>query len=179
MESERVMYANKGKGKQAVQAIGRHLQAKGARAEQIQQVSMELSPASIAGVKATFPGAQIPFDCIHIVKLLNRAVDAVRKAERKEHDALKGHQYTFLKNPQSLSETQQQQLASMLRLYPTLGEAYRLKILFNELWSMPEKPSAHAFLTQWCEEVKQAGIPAFHTFANTIISYWSGMIPLC
>ncbi len=110
---------------------------------------MELSPAFIAGVKATFPGAQITFDRFHIVKLLNQAVDAVRKAERKEHDALKGHQYIFLTNPESFSETQQQQLASMLRLYPTLGEAYRLKILFNELWSMPEKPSAHAFLTHY------------------------------
>ncbi|SDX22997.1 transposase, partial [Nitrosomonas communis] len=44
-ESERVVYVNEGKSKQAVQAIGRHLQAKGAQAEQIQQVSVELSPA--------------------------------------------------------------------------------------------------------------------------------------
>ncbi|SDW88150.1 hypothetical protein SAMN05421882_10351, partial [Nitrosomonas communis] len=40
-----MIYVNEGKGKQAVQAIGRHLQAKGAQAEQIQQVSVELSPA--------------------------------------------------------------------------------------------------------------------------------------
>ena len=111
-ESERVVYMNEGKGKQAVQAIGRHLQAKGAQAEQIQQVSVELSPAFIAGVKATFPGAQITFDRFHIVKLLNQTMDAVRKAERKEHDALKGHQYIFLRNLESLSKTQQQQLTS-------------------------------------------------------------------
>ncbi|UVS63375.1 MULTISPECIES: transposase [Nitrosomonas] len=58
----------------------------------------------------------------------------------------------------------------------TLGEAYRLKILFNELWNMPDKLSAHAFLTQWCNEVNQAGIPAFHAFANTVTSHWSGII---
>ena len=176
MESERVIYVNEGKGKPAVQAIGEHLQAKGAQAEQIQQVSMDLSPAFIAGVKDAFPCAQITFDRFHIVKLLNQAMDAVRKAERKEHDALKGHKYIFLRNPQSLSETQQQQLTSMIRLYPTLGEAYRLKILFNDLWSMPDKPSAHAFLMQWCNEVKQAGIPAFQAFANTVTSHWNGII---
>ena len=93
----RVIYVNEGKGKQAVQAIGEHLQAKGAQAEQIQQVSMDLSPAFIAGVKDAFPCAQITFDRFHIVKLLNQAMDAVRKAECKEHDALRGHQYTFLK----------------------------------------------------------------------------------
>ncbi len=46
-ESERVVYVNEGKGKQAVQAIGRHLQAKEAQAEQIQQVSVDFSPAFI------------------------------------------------------------------------------------------------------------------------------------
>ncbi|SDI17438.1 transposase, partial [Nitrosomonas sp. Nm132] len=44
-----------------------------------------------------------------------------------------------------------------------------LKTLFNDLWSMPDKHSAHAFLTQWCDEVNQASIPAF-------ISHWNGII---
>jgi hypothetical protein len=158
MESERVMYANEGKGKQAVQAIGRHLQAKEARAEQIQQVSMELSPAFIAGVKATFPGAQIPFDRFHIVKLLNQAVDAMRKAERKEHDALKGHQYTFIENPQSLSETQQQQLASMLRLYPTLGEATASKYCSISYGACQRNPAPMLFSRS---SARKSSKPAF------------------
>ena len=41
----------------------------------------------------------------------------------------------------------------MIKLYPTLGEAYRLKVLFNDLWEMPDKPAAEAFLRQWCDEV--------------------------
>jgi len=73
-------------------------------------------------------------------------MDKVRKAERKEHEELKGHKYTFLKNPENLSETKQQELAEMVRLYLTLGEAYRLKTLFNDLWSMPGKPADEAFL---------------------------------
>ena len=97
MESERVIYVNEGKGKQAVQAIGEHLQAKGAQAEQIQQVSMDLSPAFIAGVNDTFSCAQITFDRFHIVKLLNQAMDAVRKAERKEHDRLEATNTLFYK----------------------------------------------------------------------------------
>ena len=68
---------------------------------------------------------------------------------------MKGHKYTFLKNPENLSETKRQELAEMIRLYPTLGEAYRLKTLFNDLW--PDKPAADAFLKQWCalEELKK------------------------
>ena len=57
-------------------------------------------------------------------------MNKVRKAERKEHEALKGHKYTFLKNPENLSEAKRQELAEMIRLYPTLGEAsYKCRFL--------------------------------------------------
>ncbi|SFM94045.1 Transposase [Nitrosomonas communis] len=94
-ESERVIDVNEGKGKLAVQAIGRHLQSKGAQAEQIQQVSMDLSPAFIAGVKDTFSCAQINFDRFHIVKLLNQAMDAVRKLNARNTMRLKATNTLF------------------------------------------------------------------------------------
>ena len=172
----RVIYVSEGKGKACVHKICAHLQNNGVKPEQIEQASLDLSPAFIAGVKEAFPAAQITFDRFHVVKLLNEAMDTVRKAERKEHEALKGHKYTFLKNPNTLSTKQQVQLADLIRLYPTLGEAYRLKTLVNDLWEMPDKPAAHAFLAQWCAEVNAAKIPAFQAFAKTIISHWNGIV---
>lgn len=171
-----MIHVSEGKGKTCVQSLRDHLEAKGTPPEQIQQASMDLSPVFIAGVKDAFPNAQITFDHFHVVKLLNEAMDAVRKAERKEQDALKGHKYTFLKNPNTLSNGQQQQLAELIRLYPSLGEAYRLKTVFNDLWDMPDKPSAHAFLAQWCAEVNAAKIPAFQAFAKTVSSNWNGIV---
>ena len=61
-------------------------------------------------------------------------------------------------------------------LYPTLGEAYRLKVLFNDLWTMPDKPAAHALLDQWCAEVEAAKIPAFLKFAKTVRAHWHGIV---
>ncbi len=110
------------------------------------------------------------------VKLLNEAINQVRIAERKEHDPLKGHKYTFLKNRENLSDKKEKDLDEMIKLYPTLGEAYGLKVLFNDLWKMPDKPAAHAFLKQWCHEVDAAKIPAFMKFAKTVRAYWSGIV---
>jgi len=176
MDKERVIHVSQGKGKTAVAAIGDHLISKGINPEAIEQASIDLSPAFIAGVNETFPKAQITFDRFHIVKLLNEAMDTVRRIERREYVALKGHKYTFLKTRESLSETKRQQLDDMVRLYPTLGEAYRLKTLFNDLWDMPDKHCANAFLRQWCEEVEQAKIPAFQAFAKTVMAHWSGIV---
>lgn len=84
-------------------------------------------------------------DWFHVVKLLNEVVDKVRKDEHKEHDELEGHKYTFLKNRQNLADKKEKSRAEMFQLYPTPAEAYRLKMLFNDLWEMPHKPAACAF----------------------------------
>ena len=176
LDEARVIHVTEGKGKATLQSIQQHLENKGVDKEQVEQISMDLSPAFIAGAAESFPAAQITFDRFHIVKLLNEAMNQVRITERKEHDALKGHKYTFLRNRENLSDEQEKSLAEMITLYPTLGEAYRLKVLFNDLWTMPDKPAAEAFLRQWCAEVEANKIPAFMKFANTVRAHWSGIV---
>lgn len=176
LDASRVIHAAQGKGKQCMQSIAEHLASKGVTKDQVKELSMDLSPAFIAGASESFPQAQITFDRFHVVKLLNEAMNKVRIDERKEHAALKNHKYTFLKNKESLSDKKRLALDEMIALYPTLGAAYRLKELFNDLWTMPNKPSANAFLNDWCSQVERAKIPAFQKFANTLRAHWSGII---
>lgn len=176
LETSRVIHVCEGKGKSTLKDIKQQLESKGVHQDQITQLSMDLSPAFIAGAAESFPHAAITFDRFHVVKLLNEAMDKVRSAERIEHDELKGHKYTFLKNRQNLSEKRENALSEMIELYPTLGTAYRLKVLFNDLWEMPNKEAATAFLTNWCDEVEKAKIPAFMTFSKTVRAHWSGII---
>ena len=176
LEKSRVIHACTGKGKATLKSIQQRLESKGVPAAQITQLSMDLSPAFIAGAAESFPAAAITFDRFHVVKLLNEAMDKVRKVERLEHDDLKGHKYTFLKNRQNLTDKQEKSLTDMIELYPNLGKAYRLKVLFNDLWEMPSKEVATAFLTDWCEEVEEAKIPAFMAFAKMVKGHWSGII---
>jgi transposase len=176
LDESRVVHACEGKGKACMQSMADYLSGKGVGKDQVKELSMDLSPAFIAGASESFPKAQITFDRFHVVKLLNEAMNQVRIAERKEHAALKGHKYTFLKNKAELSSKKKQALDDMVTLYPTLGAAYRLKELFNDLWTMPGKLAASAFLKDWCEQVEQAKIPAFQKFANTVRAHWSGII---
>lgn len=176
LETARVIHACEGKGKSTLHEIQQHLESKDVPENQITQLSMDLSPAFIAGAAESFPHAAITFDRFHVVKLLNEAMDKVRRAERIEHNELKGHKYTFLKNRQNLSEKREQALSEMIELYPTLGTAYRLKVLFNDLWEMPNKEAATAFLTSWHQEVEKAKIPAFMAFSKTVQAHRSGII---
>jgi transposase len=175
LDAKRVIHVTQGKDQQTIANIAAHLIGKGCTADQITDVSMDLSPAFIAGSLKHFPTAHITFDRFHVVKLLNEAMDTVRKAERKEHAMLKGHKYTFLRRHDSLSDKRKAQLNEMITLYPVLGQAYRLKELFNDLWQMPDKQAAADFLTDWCKQVEQAGIAGFNQFVNTVRGHWSGI----
>ena len=138
MATSRVIHATEGKGKAILKNIQQPLESKGVDKSQVEQISMDLSPSFIAGTAEAFPSAKITFDRFHVVKLLNQAMNQVRIGERKEHAALKGHKYTFLRNRGNLSGKREAELTGLVTPYPTLREAYRLKVLFNDLWAMPQ-----------------------------------------
>ena len=175
----RVIHATPGKDSKTVQRIREYLEQKGVDPMQIEHASIDLSPAFISGLEVNFPYAEIHFDRFHVKKLLNEAMNQIRQAERKEHALLKGHKYTSLKNPENLSANKQNQLAELIKLYPTLGEAYRLKLLFDDIWQMPTPHHASLFLDQWVAEVEAQKIGPFMKFARTVMAHKHGIINFC
>ncbi len=123
MDERRVIHATEGKGADTIESIKDYLETKKTPPEQISQVCIDLSPAFISGVESCFPDAQVTFDRFHVKALLNKAMDEVRKSERRRHVELKGHKYTFLKSSKQLTEDQSVQRHALVELYPQLGEA--------------------------------------------------------
>ena len=179
LDERRVLHVTKGKDKKAVEGIKDYLVTKAVDLHNIKHASMDMSPSFISGVGEHFPSAEIHFDRFHVIKLLNEAMDKVRQQERREHDELKGHKYTFLKNQSNLSDGKKKKLNELIKLFPTLGEAYRLKQLFNDLWEMETEEEATDFLVAWCKEVEEKGIAPFKHFANTVKAHWSGIVNFC
>ena len=179
LDERRVLHVTEGKDKNAVKAVRTYLESKGIDVNEVRDASMDMSPSFISGVAVYFPNADIHFDRFHVVKLLNEAMDKVRQTERKEHDELKGHKYTFLKNKNNLSASKQKALSELIILYPTLGKAYRLKELFNDLWEMEDEEEATYFLVDWCNEVEKSDIAPFKQFVKTVKAHWTGIVNFC
>ena len=106
----------------------------------------------------------------------NEAMNKVRQQERLEHNKLKGYKYTFLKNQILLPDNKKASLNELITLCPILGEAYQLNPLFNDLWEMPNKQAARAFIGQWCTEVEQSKIKPFMIFSKTVKPHLSGIV---
>ena len=176
LKERRVIFATKGKDETTIEAFKEHLENKQVNPKQIKNIGIDMSPAFIAGIRKSFPDSAIVFDRFHIIKLLNEAMDEVRKAERREHQALKGHKYTFLKKNKNLTEQQRIAKYELIENYPILGEAYRLKELFDDFWDFKDPEEAAAFLAYWCDLVEEANLRPFRKFANTIQAHWTGVL---
>jgi transposase len=179
LKEKKVIYVAEGKGKSAIHAVKSHLIEQSLDVHKVHHASIDMSPSYISGVTGAFPKAEIHFDRFHVVKLLNEAMDEVRKLERREHSELKGHKYTFLKNKDKLSKKKAKELSDLITLFPTLGKAYRLKELFNDIWEMDTEEEATEFLADWCKEVEAEGIGPFKKFVRTIKAHWTGIVNFC
>jgi transposase len=171
----RVVYACEGKGAECITQIADYLESKGSPAREVKEVCIDLSPAFISGTTKKFENATICFDRFHVKQLLNKAMDEVRLKERALHEELKGHKYLFLKNRTNLSKRQKQELDSLLTLLPSIGEAYRLKELFDDFWSFNDPQEAAGFLAFWCDLVAESKIFPLIKFAQTVKVHWTGI----
>jgi transposase len=176
LEKRRVIYVDEGREGKAVGNLAAALTEKGGDVKAISHVGIDMSPAYISGVMEHLPDAQIVFDKFHITALLGKAMDELRKGERKEAEMLKGHKYTVLYRYSNLTAKKQDELDYMLMVYPRLGEGYRLKELFSTFWELDNTEEALAFLTFWCDMVMETDIQPFKQFVKTLKTHWTGII---
>jgi len=91
------------------------LEANGDAAAAVKEVVCDMSPAFLAAVAREFPEADVTVDWFHVVQLFNRAVDEVRKAERKQVRMPAAALWAVLKAHDSGKLTDRQATAPRLR----------------------------------------------------------------
>jgi transposase len=105
IDRARVVFATEGKDAATVAAFADDLTAHGGDPDAVAEVCIDMSPAFIKGTADSLANAAITFDKFHAVKIINDAVDQVRRTERKDHKLLAGTRYLWLRNPDRLSST--------------------------------------------------------------------------
>ena len=174
LDKRRVLFATEGKGADCIEKSVEFLNEKSVNVNSINHVCIDMSPSFISGCHEYLPNASVTFDKFHVMKEVNKAMDELRKLERKGNDMLKKHKYTFLKN--KLSPKIQNERDFLLEMYPKLGEGYRLKYLFKDFWDLKDKEEAESYLAFWCDIADDSGIYPFQKAVRTIKAHWSGII---
>nr|MBF0222485.1 ISL3 family transposase [Desulfobulbaceae bacterium] len=135
----KVIFVTEGKDASTVERFKHDLTDHKGTPENIQEVCCDMSPAFISGVEKQFPNARLTFDKFHIMKIINAAVDEVRRQEQKDRPELARTRYIWLKNPANLKLSQVGTLADLTvkKLNLKTSRAYHIRLNFQELFSQP------------------------------------------
>ena len=154
-------------------------------AKKIQAVSMDLGPAFAKSVRAHAPQAVICFDPFHVVKLATDALDAVRRqvwqsartlSDKQIAKTYKGARWALLKNPGSLTDTQQATLAQLKREGGALVRAYELKESLRAVFAGDlDTATVTDMLGKWCSWAQRCRIPQFVKVGQTIKKHLDGI----
>jgi transposase len=112
-----------------------HIDEHNSDASRIKEVCVDMSATFIKGVTDNLIEAEITFDKFHAVKLINDAVDLLRRVESKERPELKHSRFLWLKNQRRLSVAQSATLDALTRMHLKTARAYRLRRAFQEVYS--------------------------------------------
>ena len=166
-----------GKDAGTLTAFKEDLQAHGGSPEQIKEACCDMSPAFISGIEDTFQDAEITFDKFHVMKIINDAVDQVRREEQKGRPELKKSRYVWLKNPENLTPKQQSVFESLnvKKLNLKTARAYQIKLNFQELYNQP-KAVAETFLKKWYFWATHSRLQPIIDAAHTIKNHWHGVL---
>ncbi len=130
IDARRVLYVADGKDAGTVAEFADDLEAHNGDASHIKEVCIDMSAAFIKGVGHNLTEAQITFDKFHAVKIVNDAVDKVRRAESKTRPELKRSRYLWLKNEPNLSAEGRANLDALTRMHLKTARAYQLRLAF-------------------------------------------------
>lgn len=178
LDRARLVYATEGRSAGVLGEFREDLEAHGGNGEQIEELCMDMSPAYLKGAREAFPAAEVTFDRFHMVKLLNEAVDAVRRREQKQRPELKRTRWMWLWNPERLRSRQRAILDDLLdpsRIALETARAYQLKLAFQEFWKLPPTLAA-VHLERWCEEASASGLAPMVKVAATVRRHAAGIL---
>jgi transposase len=111
------------------------------------------------------------------MKIINDAVDQVRREEIDDRPELKGTRYIWLKNQINLKESQSDLLEQLTikKLNLKTSRAYHIRLNYQEMYLQPAQ-EAEAFLKRWYFWATHSRLEPIIKAAKTIKNHWDGVL---
>ena len=170
-----MLFVTEGKDAGTLNAFSEDLRRHNAHPSQILEVCCDMSPAFITGAEATFPQAPLTFDKFHVMKIINQAVDEVRRQEQPARPELKRSRYIWLKNQVNLTLKEQAKFESLKEVNLKTARVYHLKLNFQEMYQQPSE-LAEPWLKKWYFWATHSRLQPMIKAAKTIKRHWAGVL---
>lgn len=140
-----------------------------------------MSASYTAAVKEYLPNIPIVFDRYHVMALVGRKIDLLRREQQnvladKGKKTLKGPRFLLLRNYQSLSDGKQKKLDKLLEANQPLLTMHVMKKQLRLFWKQRTKDRAERFLKQWVFDTLVSGIKQLIPVGMTILRRMKGLV---
>jgi transposase len=177
-DERRVLAVVEGRDAKAVAAIADELVEHGCPPEQIDCVSIDMSPAYIKGCTEELPNARITFDKFHVVWHANAAVDKMRRIEQRTDKSLKGMRWSLLKDRESLKPEAAADLDALISRMTTVrtARAWAYKEQLREILERKQINVVRQMLLHWCTCVMRSKVEPMKEVAAMVRRHLQGIV---
>jgi transposase len=177
-ERRAVLFVAEGRGAGTIEDFAGELVLHGGDPSDIESVSIDMSPAFIAGVGKYLPEAKITFDKFHVIAHASTAIDKMRRIEQKTDPDLKGMRWTLLKDRSRLGAEQQSVLDSLLAQMNVkrTARAWAYREQLRAILERKQVNVMRAMLLQWCTNVMRSKVGPMKDVAKMIRSHIDGIV---
>jgi len=176
LDKSKVLYVCEGKDASAIESFRDDLEDHKGSFKNVRNFCCDMSPAFISGVTRNFPETSITFDKFHVMKLMNQAVDQVRREEQFHNSNLKYTRYIWLKNPEKLTKKQRYELGSLRDMRLKTMRAYNIKLSLRDFWNFKDQLLAEDYLKRWYFWATHSRLKPVIDTAKAIKGHWKGII---
>jgi transposase len=178
LNKRRTIFITEGKDNTTVKRFVNDFKEHNGDINNIKNISCDMSPAFIKGIKENLHNAQITFDKFHILKIINEAVNDVRKQEVVTNKLLIGTKYIWLKNKDNLTKSQKEQLEELTISNMNLKtiRAYNIRQSFQDIYQASSKEEFITYLKKWYFWATHSRLEPIKKAAKTIKAHWDGIV---
>ena len=176
LEKRRIIFATPGKDHTTIDRFKLFFEEHKGDPAKIIEGCCDMSQSFIKGLTENFPNLSIIFDKFHVMKMMNEALNEVRREEQKENNELLKTRMYWLKNRENLKEEEKSRLDKLLQMNLKTSRSYRLKLDLQELWKMSDPDAAQRFLKRWFWRATHSRLKPICEFGWTIKRHWDGIL---
>ena len=176
--ARRVLFVTEGRDAKTLQALAADLDAHGCPPEQIDSVSIDMSPAFIKGCTEHLPNARITSDKFHVVWHASTAVDKMRRIEQRTDKSLKGMRWSLLKDRSRLKPEATADLDALIAKMTTVrtARAWVYKEQLREILERKQINVVRTMLLHWCTCVMRSKVEPMKEVAALVRRHLEGIV---
>jgi transposase len=148
------------------------------RTKKLKTMCSDMSKAFVTAIADRAPGATHVIDRFHLQALVTAALDDVRRVVlgRCSKAFSRGTRWALLKNPESLTDAQEQTLSDIERTNYPLYQAYLIKEQFRAILDRRQPNVVRVRLNEWCQWVRDSKLGSFLPVTKTIEKHMEKII---